>query len=349
MYVTELRLSPHELARLLKLLVDHAYENPLIARVDDLVAAVARKYLLVLTDEHRDQIYGALSLVVPMPAGTTQGPDIGARLDLAIAIADVNRTSDVLGKAVFRAWQIITAAARQEPAEIWVAETGGLLKPDPRNEDLVDLSIAEAFFLVAHDKVDGRALLAEPVLACSIAAALLAELLLRDLIALDLATHRVQATDEPSESAHGLSAPMRQAFEVIQDGAPGTVESWLGALVPKGHLAVRSHLVKIGRVTRVEQGRFPKRVCYPPTGEIVDSVFRVATRPLAVERMPGPPYAVLVELAKAVHLTGVRYGDWVYAHHTDPGAALAEVPGRERFDLLLALTKAEVIDLLARP
>jgi hypothetical protein len=255
----------------------------------------------------------------------------------------------VLGPAVFRAWQNMTVVARQEPAEMWVAETGGLLVPDPRNEDVVDLSIAEMLFLVAHDKVDGRALLAEPVLACSVAAGLLAELVLRGLITVDVATHEVVATAEASASVPGLSVPVRQALEVIQDSRPAAAGAWLRALSPKGCRAVRRHLTETRQITRVERGRLAKRVCYPPTGEVVDSILRVATRPLAVGRLPSAPYAVLVELARVIHLTGVRYGDWVYAHRTSPGAVLEQVPGRERIDLLLALTRAEVTDLLTRP
>lgn len=349
MYVTEARLSPHELARLLKLMVDHAYESPWIEGVDGLVEAVARKFDLALTEEHYDQIHGALCLVVPMPTGTVPDVVSGAVLDRAIRVSNVNRTTDALGRAVFQAWQNLKVAVRQEPAEMWVAQTGGLLLPDPRNEDVVDLSIAEMFHLVAHDKNDGRALLAEPVLACGIAAALVAELLLRGLVELDAATHAVRACEEPAASVLGISGPVRRALEVAQGGEHSTLGSWLSALSTTGYLAVRSHLVRAGRASRVERGRFTKRVCYPPAGEVVDSIFRVATRPLAAGRTPGAPYAVLVELAKALHLPQLRYGDWVHVHRTDPGASLALVPGRERFDLLLALTRAEVTDLLTRP
>ncbi len=348
MYVTEARLSPYELARLLKLMVDHAYQDPQVVGVDALVGAVARKFDLSLTEEHWGQVYGAVSLVVPQLGGTVSATVTGSGLDQAIRISDVNRTPDTLGKVIFQAWQNISVATRQEPAAMWLPETGGLLVSDPRDEDVVDLSIAEMFHLVAHDKNAGHALLAEPVLACGIAAALLAELLLLGLVELDVETHDVKATGQPSASVLGISGPVRQALEVIQDGGPDTLGSWLNALSPKGYRAVRRHLVQAGRATRVE-GRFTKRVRYPPASELVDSILRVATRPLAAGRMPGAPYAVLVELAKVARLTQLRYGDWVYVHRIDPGASLELVPGRERFDLLLALTRAEVTDLLTRP
>lgn len=349
MYVTDHRLTLHELARLLKTMTDYAYAHPWIATVGELLKSVAREFDIALTDEHRGQIYGALSLVVPMPSGTVQGPNMGPELDRAIVVSNLDRTPDTLGKVVFRAWQNVTAAARQEPAELWIPETGGLLMPDPRDADLDGLSIAATFFLVAHDKLDGRALLSEPVLACSVAAALLAELLLLELVSLEIRSHRVLATDQPSQSVPGITVPVRQALEMIQDSQPATLGSWLTRLSPKGHLAVRRHLLEAGVVARKERGRIQKKACYLPADEIVDSIFRVATRPLAVGRMPTAPHAVLIELAKTVHLTAARYGEWVYVHRIDHGATLAEVPGRERLDLLLALTRAEVTDLLTRP
>lgn len=350
MHVTEDRLTLHELARLLKSLTDYAYARPLIGKVDELLAAVEHEFGIALTDEHRGQVYGALSLVVPMSASTVKGLAMGSDLDRAISVTSLDRGPDTLGKAVFRAWQNVTTAARQEPAALWLPETGGLLVPDPRDTDLDGLSIAEMFFLVSHDKHDGRALLPGPVLACSVAAALLAELLLLELASLDLTTHRVRATGEPSQSVRGIPAPVRQALEVIQDGEQATLGCWLTELSSTGHRAVRRHLLEVGAVVREERrARFQKRTCYMPTGEVVDSIFRVATRPLAVGRMPAAPHAVLIELAKAAHLTVARYGDWVHVQHLDPGAALAEVPGRERLDLLLALTRAEITDLLTRP
>lgn len=187
------------------------------------------------------------------------------------------------------------------------------------------------------------------MVACSVAAALLAELLLLGLVSVEVRSHRVIATDEPSQSVPQITGPVRQALEVIQDSHPVTLGSWLTRLSPKGHLAVRRSLLEAGAVTRTERGRFQKKTCYVPADEMVDSIFRVATRPLGVGRMPTAPHAVLIELAKTVHLTAARYGDWVYVHRVEPGATLTGVPGRERLDLLLALTRAEVTELLTRP
>lgn len=146
MYLTEQRLALHELARLLKTMTDYAYAHPSIGTVGELVNSIEREFDIALSDEHRGQIYSALSLVAPMPSGTVQGPNIGPELDRAILATNLDRTPDTLGKAVFRAWRNVTAAARQEPAELWIPETGGLLMPDPRDADLDGLSIAATSF-----------------------------------------------------------------------------------------------------------------------------------------------------------------------------------------------------------
>jgi hypothetical protein len=341
------RLTLHELARLLKALADHGYAHPEIGKVKELLDALGREWDVEVTAEQVGQVYGALSLV--LPSGTVFAADQGAELDRAIAITSVDRGPDTLSKAMFRAWQNVLAAAKQEPAELVLMETGGLLVPDPRDEDLDGLSIADLFFLVAHDKLDGRALLAAPVLGCGVAAALLAELLFRELICVDLASHQVAATAEPSKQMTRISPPVRQALEEIQDGRPDTLGAWLGVMTAKGHLAVRRHLAETGVVKREQRGRLQKKTYFVPTGEVVDSIFRVVTRPLHVRRMPTAPCAVLVELAKATRLTVARYGEWLHVHDIAPGATLEGVPGRERLDLLLALTRAEVIDLLTRP
>ena len=85
MYVTKAQLSSHELPRLLKLMVDHAYENPQVIWVDDLIGAVAGKFGLALTEEHRGQVYSAVSLVVSMPKGAVPDAVVGAELDRAIS------------------------------------------------------------------------------------------------------------------------------------------------------------------------------------------------------------------------------------------------------------------------
>ena len=114
---------------------------------------------------------------------------------------------------------------------------------------------------------------------------------------------------------------------------------------------MRRHLTKeLGIVVREERGRVQKRTCFRPVApEIVESVFRVATRPLAIRLRPPPPFAVLVELARSTRLTARRPGDWAYIHGLAPGGALSEIPDRERFELLLALTRAEVTERLSRP
>lgn len=346
MYVTSGRLTLHQLARLLKAMADHAYAHPEICGVRELVEAVAREQEITLTDEHLGQVLGALSPAVS--TWTVRVVHSSFELDRAIA-AGLDRGPDALSKVVARAWLSVISEARQQPPELVLMETGGLLVPDPRDKDLEGLSIAELFFLVAHDKLDGRALLAEPVLACAVAAALLAELLVRELITIDLASHHVSATAAPSREVAGISGPVRRALEVIEDGESATLGRWLTVLSAKGHLAVRRHLVETGTVVREERGRFQKKTYFVATGEVVDSIFRVATRPLAVGRMPTPLCAVVIELAKATRLTVARYGEWIHVHHIDPGATLAEVPGREQLELLLALTRAEVTELLSRP
>lgn len=347
MHLTSDRLTLHQLARLLKAMTDHAYAHPEIGGVGQLLDAVARELELELTDEQVGQVYGALSLVVP--SGTVYSAASSVELDRAISITGLDKGDDALSKAVFRAWSNVHAAARQEPAELVLMETGGLLVPDPRDKDLDGLSIADLVFLVAHDKLDGRALLAAPVLACAVAGALLAELLLRGLIRVDLASHLVAATAEDSATVPGITAPVRQALEEIQDGRSGTLGRWLTVLSAKGCPAVRRRLVETGVVVREERGRFGKKTYFVPTGEVVDSIFRVVTSPLHVKRMPTAPCAVVIELAKATRLTVARYGEWIHVHDIDPGGTLAGVPGREQLELLLALTRAEVTELLSRP
>lgn len=347
MHVTAGRLATHQLARFLKAMSDHAYAHPEIGGVRELLEAVAREWDVQLSDEHVRQVCGAVSLVVPTSVAHPVAS--GSELDQAIPFTSLDRGPDTLSKVIFRAWQNVIAAAKQEPAELVLMETGGLLVPDPRDKDLDRLSIADLLFLVAHDKLDGRALLAPSVLGCGVAAALLAELLLRELISVDLGSHVVQATVEPSTMVAGVPATVRQALEEIQDGQPAALGRWLTVLSARGHLAVRRHLVETGVVAREERGRLQKKTYFVPTGEVVDSIFRVVTRPLHVGRMPTAPCSVLIELAKATRLTVARHGEWLHVHSIAPGATLAGVPGRVQLELLLALTRAEVTDLLTRP
>lgn len=351
MYVSSEPLTLHELARLLKAMTDRAYANPEICEVSRLLKTVVLELDLELTSEQVGQIYDALSLVVP--SGAVYSAEFSVELDRAIAMTSRDDAGDALSKAMFRAWRNVHAAARQEPAELVLRETGGLLVPDPRDRDLDGLSIAELVFLVAHDKLDGRALLAQPVLACAVASALLAELLLRGLIRVDLVSHLVQAKAnakaELSATATGISAPVREAFEEILAGRATTLAQWLTILSPKGCPAVCGRLLEAGVVVREERGRFVKKTYFVPAGEVVDSIFRVATSPLHVGRMPTAPCALVIELAKATRLTVARFGEWIHVHDIDPGGTLTDAPSREQFDLLLALTRAEVTALLSRP
>lgn len=324
MYVTSDRLTLHQLARLLKAMTDYAYAHPEILAARQVLDAVVGEWGVELTPEHVSQIDAALER--SLPAG-----------------------SEALSKALFRAWGDVMAAAKQEPAELVLIETGGLLVPDPRDKDLDGLAVAELFFLVAHDRFDGRALLAQPVLACGVAAALLAELLLRELICVDLDSHVVCAAGAASSTVPGIAAPLRLALDVIQAGKSDTLSRWLVELADTGRTAVRRNLLQAGVLVREVRGRLQKKTYFVPTSEVVDSIFRVVTRPLQVGRIPSPPCAVLVELAKATRLTAARHGEWFHVHSLAPGATLAEAAGREQLELLLALVRAEVTDLLTRP
>lgn len=347
MHVTSERLTLHQLARLLKAMADYAYVHPWIGGVAEVMDAVALEQAVDLTDAHRGQVSGAVSLVVP--GGLARISITGESLNEAIGTVGLQCGPHMLYKLLISAWQNVVAEAKLEPAELVLMETGGLLVPDPRDKDLDGLSIPDLMFLVAHDRHDGRLLLAQPVLACGVASATLAELLLRELISVDLASHLVQATAEPSEAVAGISPPVRQALDEIQDGRSATLGRWLTALSAKGYLAVRRHLVKAAVVVCEERGRFQRKTYFVPTGEVIDSIFRVVTRPLHVGRMPTAPCGVLVELAKATRLTAARHGEWIHVHGIDLGGALVGAPGREQLDLLLALTRAEVTELLSRP
>ena len=347
MHVTSDRLTLHQLARLLKVMSDYAYAHPEATTLEKLLEAVAQEQALTLTREHRGQIYGAASMV-------TLGPDarvssVGEALEPAFVITALDQNRDPLSALLWNAWNVVLAAAKQEPAELVLMETGGLLVPDPRNKDLDGLSIAELLFLVAHDKLDGRALLAAPVLACGVAAGILAELLLRELITVDPSTHLVRAEGELARTVPGIAEPVRRALSEIQDGEPAALGAWLTALSTIGLTAVRRQLLESGVVVREVRGRFGRKTYYRAVGEVVDSIFRVATRPLAVGRDPTPPCAVLIELAKATRLTAARYGEWIHVHGTDPAMAFAGASGSGQLELLLALTRAEVTDQLTRP
>lgn len=348
MYVTSDRLTLHQLARLLKAMADYAYAHTEISGVGQVMDAVALEEELVLTDEHRGQVYGAVGPVVPF--GAVRGSVPGGGLEETVIATSLQLGPDTLYKLLISAWQDVAAAAKQEPAELVLMEAGGLLVPDPRDKDLDGLSIAELVFLVAHDKFDGRPLVAQPVLGCAVAAALLAELLLRALISVDLTTHEVRPTSEPSQAVPGIPAPVRTALGQIQDGGqPATLGRWLTGLSAPGQLAVGRKLTQDAVVVREERGRFHKKLCFVPTGEVVDSIFRVITRPLALGRMPTVPCALVIELARATGLTVARHSEWTQVRGIDLGGTLAGVPGREQLALLLALTKAEVTDLLSRP
>jgi Golgi phosphoprotein 3 (GPP34) len=341
------RLTLDQLAKLLKALVDHSYKYPQITQVKELLTEAAGDHGVVLTEEQREQVYGAL--YTAMPTGAVRSGDEWAAVQ-AHVVTSLGRDPRALYELLMQAWQLVIAREKEQPAEsALVEERDGLLVPDPRDKDLDGLGIADVFFLVTHDPHDGRPLLAAPVLACGTAAALLAELLVHDLVSLDLGTHEVKAA-EALVGVPELSATARQALEVIQDGGSATLGHWLSALAANGHRAVQTHLRQEGIVTREERGRFQKKACFVPVDpQIVDSIFRAATFRLRVGRWPDAPYAVLIELARVTGLTANRYSSWWEVHRIDPGGALVEVPGRERIDLLFALTKAAITELLSSP
>ena len=345
--MTAQRLTLHQLARLMKTMADYAYAYPRIAELDALLSAVSLEQALFLTDEQRGQVFGAVSMVLPVVSVRATKP--GEAMEPAVVVTGLGQSREPLSALLWNAWNVVHAAAKQEPAEMVLMETGGLLVPDPRDKDLDGLSVAELLFLVAHDQVDGRALLAGPVLAHGVAAGLLAELILRELITVDLATHLVRAEGELAHTVPGIAVPVRRALSEIQSGEPVALSEWLTALSSSGSTSVRVALLEACVVVREVRGRFSKKTCYRPTGEVIDSILRVATRPLAVGRDPTPPCAVLIELARATRLTVARYGEWIHVHGADPVNAFMGIRGREQLDLLLALTRAEVTEQLTRP
>jgi hypothetical protein len=341
-------LSPDQLAKLLKALADHTYRYPQTTDVSELLHEATSEQGVIVSIEQCAQIYEAL--YTAMPAGTVRSGDHLAAVQSYVTVSLVEDPR-ALYDLLMSAWkQAVTEANEQPFVPMLVEEQDGLLVPDPRDKDLQGLGIAEMFFLAAHDRFDGRPLLAEPVVECGVAGALLADLMCRGLIALDLASHQVHPTAVSGVVA-GISAPTRQALEEIQDGEPAALGSWLTALSINGYRAVRRHLTKELRIVdREERGRLQKRTCFRPVDpEIVESVFRVATRPLAVKLRPPPPFALLIELARATRLNARRPGAWAYLHGLAPGGALSEIPDREPFDLLLALARAEVTERLSRP
>lgn len=341
------RLTLDQLAKLLKALVDHSYKYPQITHVKELLTEAAGDHGVVLTEEQREQVYGALYMA--MPVGTARRGDERAAVQSHV-VTSLGRDPRALYELLMQAWQLVVAREKERPIEpTLVEERDGLLIPDPRDKDLDGLGVADAFFLVAHDPHDGRPLLAAAVLACGTAAALLAELMAYDLVSLDLHTHEVKAGEALADVPE-LSATARQALEVIQDSGRATLGDRLSALAADGHRAVQTYLRQEGIVTREERGRFQKKVCFVPANpQIVESIFWAATFPLRVGRRPGAPYAVLIELARVTGLTTNRYSAWWEIHRIEPGSALVEVPGRERIDLLLALTKAAITELLSSP
>jgi hypothetical protein len=339
-------LTLDQLAKLLKVLADHSYAYPQVTRVSALLDEASSNHGVALTQEQCDQAYDAIRKALA-PRALRDG-DVRTAVERCVATA-LRRDPRGLYGLLMQAWQLVLADSREEPVESsLVVERDGLLIPDPRDKDLDGLAIAELFFLVAHDRFDGRLLLGGRALACGVAAALLAELVLCGALSIDLASHQVQAMPAASGTA-ALPALARQALEEIQHGSPLTLSQGLAALSAKGHLAVRRQLVQRGTVVLAERGRFQKRTHILPVGETVDSIFRVATRPLAVGRLPTVPYALVIELAKATRLAVARHSEWIHVHHIDPGCTLIGAPGQAQLSLLLSCARAEVTEMLSRP
>ena len=225
-------LSPDQLAKLLKALADHTYRYPQTTDVSELLHEATSEQGVIVSIEQSAQIYEAL--YTAMPAGTVRSGDHPAAVQSYVA-ASLVEDPHALYNLLMSAWtQAVTEANEQPFVPMLAEEQDGLLVPDPRDKDLAGLGIAEMFFLAAHDRFDGRPLLAEPVVACGVAGALLADLMCRDLIALDLASHQVRLVDVASGVVAGISAPTRQALEEIQDGEPAALGSWLTALSTNG-------------------------------------------------------------------------------------------------------------------
>ena len=344
-------LTPDQLAKLLKALADHTYRYPQRADVSELLREAAGEQGVIVSVEQQAQIY--VALYTAMPAGSPRSSDHGAAVQVFVNTS-LEEDPRALYNLLMTAWKRAISEANEQPfVSILTEEQDGLFVPDPRDKDLEGLGIAEMFFLTAHDRFDGRPLLAESVVACGVASALLADLMCRDLIALNRMTHQVFTMGGLSGTLAEESVPVRQALEEIQNGELATLGSLLTTLPTKTFRALRRHLTKdLGIVVREERGRIQKQPCFRPVNpEIVESIFRIATRPLAVDHRPPERFAVLIELARATRLTARRPGEWAYTQDLAPGGALSEIeiPGRELLELLLALTRAEVTELLSRP
>ena len=185
MYLTSNeRLGRHDLAALLKVLVDLEYKHPTNS-YERLFENAHDLQRIFVTDEQKEQVKAAVAAVPPDALRRAGQPSLDGATD-AYTITTAGRARVPLGEMLYHAWVQVHGSADDERIVVLAEEPDGLLVPDPRDKDLDGLGIAEVFFLVAHDRHDGRPRLAPMVLACGTAAALLAELLLHNLLTIDL-------------------------------------------------------------------------------------------------------------------------------------------------------------------
>jgi hypothetical protein len=353
--------STKELRDLVKALVDrcqlYAYTD--LAAV---VKAVAAQHGITVPGEQVDQVLYAMAAAQP----AVSGPSPARRL-----IAETTNNPVRLAEMLESAWMWLAA---ESSAELEAADHARAFETRYQR-----LTLPGWCFLLMHDVDSGRPILPDRAISATVAAGVLAELILAGRIDAYEPDDPLRAyTDaeyhEAARIAHLISRlpegaddsvlrfrarwlpPVRNSLPEISAAATHALirfkdesrtmrlDAWFRQLLPGSADAVRDDLVGAGvvRARRVRRG-LRERIYFPPTDSFEVVLLRGSiTGPLTRGAELAERLALALELARSCGLTRARPDDWLGAKTLPARTELGPIHFRPVFERLLDLVEEAV-------
>lgn len=347
--------SNRELAELVKALMDWCTEGG-YGDLDEVLAQVARRFHITVSDQQRYQVYAALGDALPAGTGHTQDPiaDVSAWV-----AARLPYEPHVLYGLLMTSWMDLCAQAEAEATRENEARERG--ERDPIAEAIRQLTLTGRYYVVAHSG-RGKPVLSEAVIGLGLAASAIAELIIAGWIAVEIRTHRF-VPPEPNSPIPGApdgdanaapAKPSRAAESVLEDLRARAIplRDQLAIVAASVEEHVRAELHEAGIINPESRGMLRERVYYAPVQRGLAKAIRALVGGALYSDPIAPADAVLAELAIATGLDAKQSGGWDRLGSMNRGDALAKTRRADtaaQLKLLVDLTAAEVDAVVISP